>query len=380
MNACRVCASRDIRHVFSFPPPSLTSTTGALPVGTDVAVCDACGHAQSGDLPDIDAFYGSEYRISLGSDDFDQIVTGPSGSPIYRTELQAKVAIERLALAAGDRILDFGAAKATTLKRILALRPDLNGFVFDVSDDYRLAWQGWVDETNCATHTIPATWDGSFTAVTAHYVLEHVTDPVAVMRKLRGLLAPGGRLLVSVPDVLSNPGDLIVVDHLSHFTCNSMARALTMAGFTDISIDRDGALPGAILCIASCATSSTPLADQATANVPQLDAIAAFWTGARQRMAARGQEMRGRPSAIFGAGFYGAWIATTLGAEAGVLCFADNNVHLQSTELFGLPIVKPADLPRAVEVVYVGLNPERARDIVARSDMLDGGRRELVWI
>jgi len=42
--------------------------------------------------------------------------------------------------------------------------------------------------------------DGSFDVITSFETLEHVSDPVAVLREFHRLLAPGGRILVSVPN------------------------------------------------------------------------------------------------------------------------------------------------------------------------------------
>jgi len=43
--------------------------------------------------------------------------------------------------------------------------------------------------------------DGPFDLVMLHHVLEHVPDPERTMRAVRGLLSPGGRVLVRVPIV-----------------------------------------------------------------------------------------------------------------------------------------------------------------------------------
>lgn len=51
-----------------------------------------------------------------------------------------------------------------------------------------------------------APWkDGSFDVAYADNVLEHTTDPVAVLGKLRALLRPGGHLVVIVPSYVNSP-------------------------------------------------------------------------------------------------------------------------------------------------------------------------------
>jgi SAM-dependent methyltransferase len=43
----------------------------------------------------------------------------------------------------------------------------------------------------------------AFDAIEAGFVLEHVEDPALLLRRMRGLLAPGGRMFVAVPNALS---------------------------------------------------------------------------------------------------------------------------------------------------------------------------------
>ena len=357
----------------------MTSVTTILPVDLTVSLCENCGHAQSGDLPNLDEFYSEHYRISLTSDDFDQLVTAPSGTPVYRTELQAQVAIDLLELTSGANLLDYGAGKATTLRRILMRRQDVNGFVFDVSDDYSHAWRGWLPQSNCATHSIPPSWEGRFDAVTAHFVLEHVADPVAQLRNLRRLLAPNGRLMITVPDLISNPVDLIAVDHLSHFSAASIGEALSLAGFNQFVIDRNQVFPGAIVCVA-CLKSSSVKSKQIRKYDESFKKMGDFWAKARSHLEVDFEAWRGRPSAIFGAGVYGAWISTSLPFGNSLRCFLDNNTHLQATTLFDRPILSPSDLPPEIEVVYVGLNPQRARDVVSSSALSSGDRPAIVWL
>ncbi len=55
-------------------------------------------------------------------------------------------------------------------------------------------------EVVASPEALPA---GKFGLVTLHHVLEHIARPASALREIRRLLAPGGRLLVEVPNVAS---------------------------------------------------------------------------------------------------------------------------------------------------------------------------------
>jgi SAM-dependent methyltransferase len=82
---------------------------------------------------------------------------------------------------------------------------------------------------------------GSFDAVTIWHVLEHVTDPGAVLAEVHRLLRPGGALLVAVPNFGSLEAratragwfHLDVPRHLLQFTPATLRGALSEAGFVE---------------------------------------------------------------------------------------------------------------------------------------------------
>ena len=47
---------------------------------------------------------------------------------------------------------------------------------------------------------LPAALDGQFDAIVCADILEHLRDPLALLRQLRERLAPGGRLIASLPN------------------------------------------------------------------------------------------------------------------------------------------------------------------------------------
>ncbi len=80
---------------------------------------------------------------------------------------------------------------------------------------------------------------GSIDALTLWHVLEHVEDPDAVLRILRGWLAPGGALLVGVPNLASWQARLAgerwyhldLPRHRTHFTAAGLEVLLEASGF-----------------------------------------------------------------------------------------------------------------------------------------------------
>ena len=78
-----------------------------------------------------------------------------------------------------------------------------------------------------------------FDLITMWQSLEHVHRPLEVLRRAFDLLAPGGRLLVSVPNIESGPfrwfGSawfaLELPRHLTHFSSGTLRRMVKLAGF-----------------------------------------------------------------------------------------------------------------------------------------------------
>jgi 2-polyprenyl-3-methyl-5-hydroxy-6-metoxy-1,4-benzoquinol methylase len=83
---------------------------------------------------------------------------------------------------------------------------------------------------------------GSLDAVTLWHVLEHVDDPRAALERIAGWLAPGGTLLVGVPNLTSFQArvggerwyHLDVPRHRSHFTTQGIHALLLANGYAPI--------------------------------------------------------------------------------------------------------------------------------------------------
>lgn len=90
----------------------------------------------------------------------------------------------------------------------------------------------------------PGSAEGPFDAITMFYVLEHLPDPLAFLKKVRSLLKPGGVLVIRIPHTTPIVRLLTLIGiknnlydppfHLSDFSPACTRKILEKAGFTGI--------------------------------------------------------------------------------------------------------------------------------------------------
>lgn len=374
---CRICASRLEAPVFqSNGSLSITSICEVLAGHISVFYCGSCGHLQTVPLANLDAYYDEQYKILIDSEEEDQLLVLADGTTTYRMEHQAATLLSRVPLVTGARILDYGCAKAGTLKRVLQQQPDLSPWCFDVSEMYLPFWRKFVPEGQWSTHLTPVDWEDCFDVVTSFFALEHVEEPRGFASHVRRLLKRGGVFYGIVPDVLQNTADLVVADHVNHFTRSSLERLLSESGFEDLQIDNQ-VHPGAWVFTGRAGDSSkSPCGFASEGLAAEVAGICDYWSGFAERVRTfeKGPGNAG-PAAVYGSGFYGTYITTCLVDRDRVRCFLDQNPHRQTQHLLGRPILAPDDMPQDIRVIYTGLNPRNAQAILSRVKGIAG--REL---
>jgi 2-polyprenyl-3-methyl-5-hydroxy-6-metoxy-1,4-benzoquinol methylase len=379
---CNICKSKLEQPVYE-SETSLTSLCEIFPQPTRVRICENCGHLQTDEIENAADFYDTEYDILVGSEEEDQIYEVRNGEKIYRTEHQVNVLRNKLKLHESTKILDYGCAKSSMMRTLQQVQPGLSPFLYDVSDRYVPFWEKFSEKSNWAIYDIPQSWNNYFDVVTSFFALEHITRPAEVVGQIMRLLKPGGIFYGIVPNVLTNSADLIVIDHVNHFTRSSLERLLNSAGLHVQEIDSD-AHRGAFVFVAtrpSEPTNRSWVADEEKIVVTsrQLRELAAFWRNAATRLRNAEQKTAGNGDlAVYGAGFYGAFIRSCLIQPERIRCFIDQNPYLQDSELAGVPVVRPDDLPRDISNVFVGLNPGHAQKVIA--DVVAFSDRDLSYV
>lgn len=370
---CRCCGCDTLGILYKGPADgSLTTMTTMLRGQTVVRTCPRCGHCQTDALTDLDDYYANEYELGRLNEEDDQLYCMNDGVPVFRAQHQARVFASLQTIAAETAVLDYGAGKSLTMKRLVQEHPGFKPYVYDVSFKYRPVWETFTEVSRCLGRSELPDYRNTFDVITLFFVLEHVTALDAILGEIRSLLREGGTLYAVVPDPLVNVADLIVADHVNHFSHCSLATVVRKQGFSVLAIDASSHFGALVIRAAAVGESKSDASseqldpEQVHSTLAQLRAISDFWNRIQAVLtAALADVPPGEPVAIYGAGFYGAYVRLLIEkSRHEIVQIVDRNPHLQGTVVDGIPIVAPENLHPGVGTVIVGLNPAVARAAV----------------
>ena len=383
---CSVCASRLDDLLYRSPNGrSLTSLSRIHSSTAAVYVCHDCGHLQTKTIADIDSYYDAQYDILVESEEEDQIYEVYNGKPIYRTEHQLKTLLQKLELKQHIDLLDYGCAKSSTVRALCGTAPNVTPHLFDVSTRYIPFWEKFVRPENYAVNKTKSDWASRFDVVTSFFSLEHIPTVAVTMHDIVRLLKPGGVFYGVVPNVFSNVADFIVVDHCNHFTPTSLKRLLAHAGLELQEIDalthRGAFVITARKPLNNIAVTLNVLRPDIEKTCAELSLLADFWHSAVARLRAHEASLVGKNKfAVYGAGFYGAFISASLTEPERIACYLDQNPYLCGKEFNACPILAPSELPEDIKDILVGLNPVHSRAIISSISALTSRKLDYFYL
>ena len=231
-----------------------------------VVECQTCGLARVDPWPDDPmAWYPTAYQQHTA-----QTLTGRVVEATIRsTAVRAMPSIARRIVTSlvpdaevggrltnAARLLDVGAGNGSAVRALRAAGVDAHGIEPETraveaaqAGGTTTVIEGTLEDNPLASER----WD----VVRFNQTLEHMPDPVDALRRARGLLAPGGQVVIGVPNfgalmrrlAGSSWDGLELPRHLHHFTRSSLTRVLTEAGLQVSSLRTValfGVLPGSL--------------------------------------------------------------------------------------------------------------------------------------
>jgi cyclopropane fatty-acyl-phospholipid synthase-like methyltransferase len=375
-----------MEHVFrSMQDRSLTSLCTIQDVPTQIYFCHDCGHVQTLEVLSSSDFYNHDYKISLDTEADDQLYGIVDGKPVYRCENQAQSVLKLFNLKPGSTVLDYGCAKGLTSRHLQNLVPDISVKLYDISEMYVPYWERFSERANWAVYEIPSSWQMKQDLVLSFFAAEHICDLNHYLSQMEMTLKPGGWLMFTVPNWQENPADMLVIDHVNHFTISSLFTLMYRLRWTNISINTDShkaaltitaqkstygyQVESLVTCRAKSEEAQLAEITQDNLKLNYLKCLSVVdcWELNAERIQQQEANLdSNQPIAIYGSGFYGAYVYSNLRHPERVTCFLDANPHQQTKTLFGKPIYAPEYIPAGIDHLFVGLNPQHAREAIHR--------------
>ncbi len=204
---------------------SIEAARGVVKGDLRLACCKACGFVFN------ETFDGS--RLQYG-DLYDNSQEHSTAFKEYTRDLVRYLIEERGIV--NSRIVEVGCGQGNFLRALVAADPGNSGYGFDPSyqgpegdSGERIAFQKRFYDRDCAQIEADV--------VICRHVIEHVPDPLALLRSIRAALrhSPGARVFFETPClewILRNHviWDLFY-EHCSYFTVGSLAEAFRRSGF-----------------------------------------------------------------------------------------------------------------------------------------------------
>jgi 2-polyprenyl-3-methyl-5-hydroxy-6-metoxy-1,4-benzoquinol methylase len=242
--ACPLCDGAALEPVFEYDAPPAGETAfdlGGQAYRRRYLRCRCCGHFVSDHELDLRALYEGEYMDATYAGDrllatYERIM----GLPAERSDNVARVRRVCARLAPGS-VLDVGSGLGVFPARM----KDAGWRATALDPDARAVAHAREHIGVAAVQADFMTADdlGRHDLVTFNKVLEHVSDPVAMLQRAHGALEEGGTVYVELPDgecaAQDGPGrEEFCIEHVHVFSLASLCLLAMRAGFVVRSAER----------------------------------------------------------------------------------------------------------------------------------------------
>jgi trans-aconitate methyltransferase len=364
--ACHVCHSPDTVPIEPYGELGrVTSDCKPWPVGGRLEVCRTCGCAVKiiDDVwrLEVEQVYAS-YTLYYQAEGAEQAVfeasTGVSSPRSVRLLDRLR---STLTLQAGGRLLDVGCGNGAFLRAFSQRMPGWALSGLEQSDRARPileAIPGYESLHSGSINSVP----GVFDMVSLIHVLEHIPDPRTMLGALRGKIKDGGWLLIQVPDCSQNAFDLLVVDHSTHFTPQTVADLVRSCGYETVVVASDW-VSKEITVVAQVAVRAEHFASSFVDDPVGHAGRSVEWL---RHVSGNARELAsGGSFALFGTSIAAMWLLGTLGDA--VDFFVDEDPQRVGKTLMGRPVYHPRDVPSGSQVFIAlpSILAESIRDRVA---------------
>jgi 2-polyprenyl-3-methyl-5-hydroxy-6-metoxy-1,4-benzoquinol methylase len=237
MKKCLICENY-LSEIKNFTKlHRVTSDCKPFKVGGKLFECRSCGLIQKTNdqkwKQEINYIYDN-YEIYLLSNGMEQVIFTESG-PVPRSKKIVETVLSEVFLPKKGRMIDVGCGNGSALK---SFSSQMNNWTFDGFELSKKNLTNLEKIKNFSKLYISSLdeIDVKYDLVTAIHSLEHIENPVDFLNSIQNLLLPDGVLFIQVPNSVSSVFDVLVADHISHFTPSTLLKILEKTNYEIIFI------------------------------------------------------------------------------------------------------------------------------------------------
>ncbi len=370
LSKCVVCNSDNLQEQKNLQDWSLVSSDCRSYQGdARLAYCPDCQTIQkiktTGWLETISDIYKTYqiYHQAKGAEQ--EVFDAKSKTMVSRSSFLLNRLTSQVRVPEQGKILDFGCGNGALLRSFHSLRPDWALVGADLKDEFSVPVTSISPNAQYYMGDL-AGLDGSFDMVTLLHCIEHITEPVEILKQLKDKLSDNGLLYIQVPNVAVNPYDLLIFDHIMHFTPETLAGLVSRAGFKNIRIlsdktEKEISLVASVQdfeCLTELPEQAIEIAGSALLeqHIEILErSLDTFSSLVREKS----------KIGIFGTSIAGTWLAKTSKLENDF--FVDEDHNRVGAEYLGKAILHPSQVSQD-SLVFVPLPAGICQKIVGRLD------------
>jgi len=345
---CNICGCDCLPPVGElFVVANITSDCRPWVAGRSVVLCRGCGLMEREVLPYNQAAFDDVYKNYImfkhSQRASDQINFSQHGSQEGRTQKILKYISDNISIIPSS-VLDMGSGSGAGLNALANQFPNASVYGFEPYDKPVERQKSFPQNVVTIFNRRPE--DGKkYDLITLFHVFEHVADVHELLTFISSTLTPDGYVLIQVPYAICGAFDLVIADHIWHFSKKSLLQLLNKTGFSAVYIGND-IIKKELTILARLGPPKYDLfqlSDETQQGIESIEFIL------RYKLFLESIQGSTNSLAIYGTGPAAAWAGQILSDK--VFAYLDDDPERIGSEFNSKPVLSPKNIDAAMKVL-----------------------------
>lgn len=367
---CHICSGSLVENKAYQSLFQVTSDCRPWKSGGRVAVCQNCSVIQKPDTIEfrqtVEDIY-SGYNIYFQANGEEQITFDSSkGDGVSRSHKIISWIQANLSIGEKGDILDIGCGNGAFLKAFNSVyqKWKMYGFELDNKNQAQIESIPGVEQL---FYGKIEDIERQFNVISLIHSLEHIPNAVGFLQMLSSYLKEDGVILVQLPNIEISPFELVIADHYTHFTEDSLKLVFEMANYEVIASNSDF-VPKEISLLAKQSNCENSKSKRVLNSLNSQDRFQHSYGLVEShidwlsRLIDQGLSMK-QDVGVFGTSNAASWLAGIL--EKHVSFFVDEDINRIGSSFLGVPVLNPTDAPKDIPIL-IPLRNDIAKSIATR--------------